>query len=740
VRCPVTLRPIAGKVIRGARQARASIFKHWTLLKRLLARRQLRRRLVRYVAYGAASLTGLAVLIEVKVQTSFAFHALFFSALLVLTGTLILIRRQRLGRMRVQEEVFKRAQLNEGQVCCSGTENPLPFLRSCSSASPTASSTGFLLEKRETFMQRQEKIGPVDGSGFSKSDYLRVINGQVRAAMKYQLENGRIEDPVDPWDDYYATPCYAHGVAALYVSGYNADPDLLESGWRAMDRALADINRHRPTRNPFRVRNYDFFTFPLLSALTLYSKISSPERVGRWRNQLINIDPYALYYMPPSEEANNWNVFNLVGEYLRSKEGLTSLDYVEESLRHQVRHFTPLGMYVEDGYPLAYEQQVRYLLAVMLQAGYQGQHFEEVRDNVYAGTWLSLFMQSPLGDFPTGYRSSHHLWNEAQAVALYETLATQSAMCGMTTEAQVYKRAARLSFGVVNRWIRPNGSGCIVKNWYPIRKRHGYETYSTHTTYNMLACSALAVAWALADDAINEGVAPADVGGFVLSVVQPFRKVFANAAGTFVEYDTGGDRGKRQYNPTGLLRVHFRGVDSQLGPSDGCTPYLNGTDRNIAIGPAWRAQDGQWHTLADMRPPDPIVEVLAESATKASFRVHFPKLHADSADSVSLTETITVQEDRVIIEDRIGGLNGGPIRVAYPMLVFDGRERTEVVINGNSVALRKQGRGVRFTILQPQDAQLRRTGEQIPHRNGMVEIAFAEFEGLTATYTVAANR
>lgn len=171
--------------------------------------------------------------------------------------------------------------------------------------------------------------------------------------------------------------------------------------------------------------------------------------------------------MQPSERANNWNILNLAGEYLKSQAGFTTLDYVEESLEHQMHHFTDLGMYVEDGCPLPYDQQVRLLLAVMLKYGYRGRFYKDVALKILRATWASLFMQSPFGDFPSGHRSSHHLWNEAQAVALYELFATEYALSQQPQEAAVFKRAAHLSFEVIRRWIRSDGSGYIVKNKAP---------------------------------------------------------------------------------------------------------------------------------------------------------------------------------------------------------------------------------------------------------------------------------
>jgi hypothetical protein len=739
MKCPVILRPVARRGLRIFRLARATVSQYRVLLKRLLRRRQLRRKLVRYAGFGTAFVSLLClvwVYLSAEPALPVGFYVLLFFALMAIAETFDFIRKERLAALRTQEEVITRL-LDEQQRTQQNTFNPAPFVQSCGLPSFPVHGLDLVGEKLERLMHRQSQIAP----GASKRDYLRVIDGQVRAVMKYQLENGRIEDPVDPANDYYATPCFAHSVAALYRSGYNTDPDVLESGWRAMDRALRDMGEKRPMRNPFNISHYDFFTFPLVLAFRLYSTISSPEKVRGWTEKIAAIDPYSLYHVLPGPEANNWNVFNLAGEYLRSREGFTSIDYVEESLRHQIGHFTPLGMYVERGNPLPYEQQVRYLLAAILRLGYCGRYFEQMRDKVCAGTWLSLLMQSPTGDFPTGYRSSHHLWNEAQAVGLYEIMAAQYARCDRMAEAEVFKRAARLSFGVVDRWIRPDGSGCIVKNWYPIARRHGYEQYSTHTTYNMLACSALALAWESAEDSVSEGVAPADTGGFVLPLLQPFRKVYANAGGTFVEYDTGGDREKRQYNPTGLIRVHFRGIAPELGPSDGCAPFLSGKDINLAVGPAWRARNGQWHTLAEMRPSPPTVEVLHESAEKVAVEIRFPELRLEDSDApVSVTETVTLQEDSVTIRDQVSGLNNGIMQIRYPMLVFDGSTDTEIVMHGNSVTLRRQGLGVKFTVVEPQNQSLRRSGIRIPHRNGLVEMAYTEVEGTTATYTITASR
>jgi len=65
---------------------------------------------------------------------------------------------------------------------------------------------------------------------------LKVIDGQVKVMSTYQDATGRIIDPVAKTETY-ATPCFAHAVAALAASGYNTDPQVLEHGMKAMDVA-----------------------------------------------------------------------------------------------------------------------------------------------------------------------------------------------------------------------------------------------------------------------------------------------------------------------------------------------------------------------------------------------------------------------------------------------------------------------------------------------------------------------
>jgi rhamnogalacturonyl hydrolase YesR len=580
-------------------------------------------------------------------------------------------------------------------------------------------------EKINAFLSRQAEVRDFVPTGLVRADYLKVIADQVKTARTWQDASGRIIDPVRKKECYFSTPCYTHAVAVLAAGGYSTDPGLLASGMKAMDAATAGMIGGRS------LDHADFYTYPVMMALALYGKVAPADRVAEWRSRLAAVNPKKLYQA--YSRGNNWNVVNLSGEYLRAAAGFTNLDYVESRLGVQRGAFTNLGMYDESGDPLPYDHFARHYLAGVLYQGYRGPSFEAYRDLLWRGAWTSLFMQSPFGELPTGYRSSHHIWNEAESAVTYELYAAAYARAGRAAEAGAFKRAAGLSLECVRWWIRPDGTGYVVKNRYPTEAQHAYETYTSHACYNMLVCSMLAQAWQFADESVKESPAPADVGGYVAPVLDRFHKIFAAAGGSYVEYDTCGDH---TYNPTGLLRVHLKGGHPQLGPSDGCAPYYSGKGVNVATGPAWQEAAGTWRTLAEATPSAPQFEILSETPRKASFRVTYSKVGPSSA---TVIETVTVEPDGVTLEDEVRGDGICAMRVTWPMLVFDGLEKTQVEMQGHTAAVSLDGRGVRLTVLEPATAVLRRTGRVLNHRNGQVEEVVAEFQGTRAVIRLTAK-
>jgi len=586
-----------------------------------------------------------------------------------------------------------------------------------------------LANKINIFLHRQKQIKNFKPTGFSKGDYLKIIKGEVLVMEKYQDSEGHIIDPVDKVEKHYATPCYAHSVAVLAAAGYTKDSALIESGMKALDASFREMVADKAANN-----HGDFFTYPVMFAFSMFQNFAQKGRIEEWRKEIQSIVPKKLYaaYL---QTGGNWGIVNSSGEFLRYKLGFTSLGYTNKVLEGQVKNFTDLGMYHESGDPLPYDLFPRHYLAGILLMGYKGAIFDAYRDILWKGALTSLFMESPFGELPTGYRSSQHIWNEAEECVVFEIYARACENAGKKRLAGVFKRAAMLSLSSIKHWIRPDGSGYIVKNRYPIQAKHGYEGYSDHTTYNMLACSMLAQAWAFSNDKIKERPAPADIGGFVVPEIEVFHKIFANAGGTYIEYDTKGDH---IYNPTGLIRIHIKGGNPQLGPSDGCAPRYSGKGVNVAVGPAWQNADGSWSSLAELSPTSPQLEIQEETPSITRFKVTYEIKRKDGEQGDKLlVESFVVKPSSVTVTDELTG-DIKKMKVTWPMLVFDGQTKTNVSVLKSSVSLKLYGRGNEFTVLYPKTVHLERENNNLNHRNGLVDIAIAETTGNKVIYRFTA--
>lgn len=489
------------------------------------------------------------------------------------------------------------------------------------SALDSAAQSGHpLANEIKAFLDRQPAFR-FEPTGLNREDYLRIIEGQVKAFRKWQSEDGAIVDPLEKIEWQYSTPCYAFSVALLAAAHRISDKTLIESGIRAMDRSVDEMHQYRTAHN-----HGEFFIQPVMLALELLEGTAPKSKIEEWRRKISELDPYRLYpdNLHRKQTCYNHNVVCLAGEYLRAKNGLSAdKEFFDRHLEHHTQYFNEYGMHRDPNVPMVYDEFSRQFLATILAEGYDGPLLEFYRERLWRGAWTSLFMQSPFGECPTGGRSAQHIWNEAQTAVTYEIYASQYARAAKFAEAGAFKRAAHLAADCIKRWLKPDGTGYVVKNRYPPEARHGYESYSAQSQYNLLACWLVGVAYLYANDRIAEKACPADVGGFAFAIPD-FHKVFANASGTYVEYETAGDL---RYNPTGLIRCHIKGSNPQLGPSDGVVHRFDPKTKqdlggeNMCVGPAWIDSSGTWHRLADYSPQSPPnVEVLHESPDLVSFR------------------------------------------------------------------------------------------------------------------------
>ncbi len=580
-------------------------------------------------------------------------------------------------------------------------------------------------EKIKSFLDTQEITQNFNTSELSKRDYLKIIENQVSAMVKYQDKSGRIIDPVENIEKYYTTPCFAHAISVLVASS-NIDKDspLAKSGMKALSASLDDMVNDTVNGN-----HGDFYTWPVMLAYIMFKDIANADLVKSWDEKIRTIDISKVYEFYNKKRNLNWILVHASGEFLRAKEGFTSPEYHERMIKYQLGNFTDLGMYDEHGNPFAYDLFARHYLNGMLQFDYTGEHFLVLRDNLWRGAWTSLFMQSPFGELPAGFRSSHHIWNEAEQCVVFEIYAAAYAKIGLTKEASAFKRGAMLSLGSIANWIREDGSGYIVKNKFQIEKKHGYERYSVHTCYNMLAMSMLAQAWQFSNDNIKELPAPADIGEFVLPVVEPFHKVFANFKGNYIEYDTKGDQ---KYNPTGIIRVHLKGGHPQLGPSDGVAELFGGKGNVMALGPMWRDKEGKWVSLAKYTEPKPEVTILKETAAEVKFSISY-KL----SESTKVDEIISINDDGITVTDEFTGITGAK-KLLWPMLINDGTNDVNIEKSNNSVSLTLNGKGINLSIESPQNVNLTISQEKLNHRNGIASPLYVDFKDNKITYKLKA--
>jgi hypothetical protein len=397
-------------------------------------------------------------------------------------------------------------------------------------------------------------------------------------------------------------------------------------------------------------------------------------------------------------------------------------------------------MYRDPNDPMAYDHFARLWALDLLDGGYTGTHAAVLEALVERGAWTSLLMQSPCGELPCGGRSAHHQWNEAQQAVTFESWASRFSRRGDDAAAGACKRAARLSRQSIARWVRPSGELWIVKNRFDPELRHGYESYSFHSQYNLLAAAMLAIAWSRADDRIPEAPCPADCGGFAFALQPAFHKVFANAAGTYVEIDTGADL---HYNPTGLLRLHQEGIAPET-LSDGVisapayhTPYPPG--RNAALGPGWRGRAGLWYALsnhggADLQPPG--FRLVEASPARVELEVTYRgRLHGGAS---AVRERIRLAAGSVEIEHEVEG-DIDAIGQTWPMLVSDGATPSVITVRDRTASVARGGGRLQFDALTD-GASVRRLGVVEPCRNGEMEICLAEAAGRTIRSRIRAER
>ena len=586
-------------------------------------------------------------------------------------------------------------------------------------------------------------------TGLAKKDYLKLIAGNVDFWKQHQSEAGAILDPHEKHEKtganlekQYSTPAFA-SAAALLVKEAGRD-DLLEPAARAYEFALTALI-DKTTAN----QHADFYIPMLVHAHRILHDRVPKERAAKWDEMMRQIDPEEHYR--DKTAGANWNVVNVSGEALRRKSGLVADDqkdaqqkYLDEMLKRQQKRFTNFGMYEDPNVPLAYDAFPRmWLEEVVADGAYDGPQREQLERFLTLGGLSSLLLLSPQGEWPSGGRSAHHQWNEAENAVIFELNAIKWKKAGRADVAASFKRAARMCLRSMMRWQRPSGEMWIVKNRAAPELRHGYEGYSFHSQYNLLPMGMLAIAYARADESIEEKPIPSEIGGYVFDVREKFHKVAAAAGGYYILIDTMADE---HYDGTGVQRVHRAGVElSPLSASTGPDRVFGPQPREnlwaFTPGIQWKdAPDGRWRGLAqfhlfhkpkegeDATPAAQFVKdaelaVTAERPDRVAFTIKYD-LAGDGARPME--ESFVLTKDGVAGASAIRGEKPATTRALFPAFIHDGEKESPVNITGNKVTTQRGGATMTWEVVDPAGVKLELYGPQIVTHNGYVRAAVGE--------------
>ncbi len=574
-------------------------------------------------------------------------------------------------------------------------------------------------------------------TGLTRADYLPLVAGNVDFFKAHQNAEGAIIDPYEKREIQYSTPAFAQAAATLVA--YAGRDDLLEPATRAFSFALSAL-QNKTTADG----HADFYIPMMMHAHRILAPRVAPELRAKWEAQFRALVPEKTYR--DTGGRGNWNIVNVTGDLMRRKDGLVAPDqaeaqmaYIERSLQLQQEAFTKAGLYLDHGQPLAYDAFPRLWLENMMADGaYDGAHKTAILKFLTQGGLSTLLLMSPSGEWAAGGRSAHHQWNEAEVAVICEVNAQRWRDMGRPDIAGAFKRAAHLALTSMKRWQRPSGELWIVKNYADPATRHGFEGYSFHSQYNLLAVAMLCIAYERADDAIAERPLPAETGSYVFDLREDFHKVVAAAGGTYVEIETGAEL---TYDASGLMRVHKAGValspySSNSAPLRYQGPSNDPVKIGLTPGLQWKnvGDEEKWHSLAEARNRTsiknnpPIVEtddltIASVTPTRVAFSVRYG---LKGAGLHPLEESYIVDASGVDVTTQLQSPAApAQMRLLFPALVSDGARDTDVKIDGAKVTIHRVGGTLIWRALAP--AGLRPTLEapRVATRNGYVQALVA---------------
>jgi len=526
--------------------------------------------------------------------------------------------------------------------------------------------------------------------------YLDASERIVRSLAAWQDDGGIIRDPYAS-DEFYVTNRRGQRVLVHTQARYLGALGNLLSAGRCDDLAAGGIRAYEE-----RLEHLDeeplapeFHTKEMVWAHAALEDRVAPDRASRWQADWREHDPWSSYRCARGREIRGTNcaVFALAGEFLKEQHGLGGDgDVMEEALAYLAGDFTPWGMYRDPHDPMTYDLVVKQQLDLISHLGYTGPHQDWIEEICQRGAITSLLAQSSTGQMPFGGRSNQFHLMEAHFACLCETQAARYHRGGDAVTAGIFKRAGRRAVSLALPWIMEMEPFRHTKQGFHPSLGHGVDSGGPYSVYGALAASLLAAAYHLADDAIEERLTPAEVGGFAFGLWPAFHKVFATCGGYHVEVDTRADPEK---DATGLGRVHRTGAWPETALSGSISAratYSFGVDRpahSLATGPVWRDADGAEHRLAQFGEQigEARLEVLGESGEEVTFRITYT---GDLGGCREVVETYTLSGSGVRYSVRCAP-QPQALCLLVPLIQTDGDTEAEVRELDSGVEVRYRG-------------------------------------------------
>lgn len=503
----------------------------------------------------------------------------------------------------------------------------------------------------------------------AKARYLAVMEKALQAYSPQEI-SAAIPPAGELFDDIHWCARVASVIGILLSVGR---AEQYRAIWEPLMNALVDDFPQRRQEHAV-----DFAVKEIMLRLPAVQAWVPQAVFDRWLARLAQVKPYEAYGCTKQSphRLHNINVYNMVGELLRGRYGLTDpAQYLDDHLAIHMAYFDENGMYRDPGCPMLYDTAARVHFQLLLHFGYRGRFAQAMDRQLAAAGKLTLYTQSACFEFPYGGRSNQYLFNEAYMAASFEYEAARHLRLGDDQTAGQFKRAARRSMDVLDRWL--NGERRQhIKNFYPVSTLHGCEGYGYYAKYMItLACFAY-IAYLFADDTIQECPIPAEGGRFVVATSEHFHKLFVAGAGQSLEIDTRADI---HYDATGIGRYHVSGVPSEyllstpFAREKAYTDALGGDPAGASICPGVQTPKGIFW-LSEAEKANASWEVRCCDDRRVSVVLQW-EMQADALGNACFEDVYTLDSDGLHIQSRLK--DGGCHTLVYsvPYFVSNGRDR-----------------------------------------------------------------